>query len=216
MPESIATRALRGLGNALRLNGDREAPRGIELAHAAQPVFDLTQFTRYGSALQFAHFADGWVTATFLQAIVASTNPVAVSLIWDTDVSGSFGISQNILAKTIFWIHGISLQATASAQLTDAGDARLSVNIPIGLDLNGTGGGRTAHDIWMGKGSDELIERTPLIASYIPLLSAYKMPFPWAAGQSATFLNQNDAAVGTVTYDWSILGRILPLGTPPI
>ncbi len=213
--EAILTRAIRGLGNAFKLTGGRSAPAGLELDLPAQAVVDLGRFAGYGSALKFAHFADGWVTANFTQQIVASVTPVATSLIWDTDVSAAFGLSQNGLDNTILWVYGASLQATASAQLTDAGDARFSIDVPAGLDLDGSGSTRIAHDIWMGEGSTDLIERTALIASYAPKPSAYNWPFPWPAGSNGTFKNENDAAAGTVDYDWTLLCRIMPMGVSP-
>ena len=215
MAESIATRALRGLGNALRLNGERDAPPGIELAIPAQTVFDLTTVMQYGSALQFGHFEDGWVTANLRVVIVATTTSVATTVIWDTDVSGDFGIVQNVLNKTLFWIYGVSLRATASAQVSDLGVAHVNIRISAAIDLNASSGSRQSPDIFQASG-DNLVLRSPLIASYVPEVSAYKLPIPWAAGQSATFTNQNKAGVGTVTYEWSILGRILPLGIPPL
>lgn len=210
MAENVATRALRGLGNALRLVGDRSAPPGIELATPSQPVDDLTAYVRYGSALTFGHLADGWVSVAFLQLAVGAGFD-SVDRIWDTVVSGDFGISQSQLTSTMLWIYGVSLNASAVTQLATIGQARITIAIEKGIGDVATGGAQNLIFLNDGTGVDV----GPLNRMMPNQALNTRFPTPWPPGSiMATRFNNLDA--NDVNWFVTFLCRLVPFGVPPL
>ena len=149
MPETILSRAIRGLSTSLRFTGSTSGPPGIDLSRASTPVNDLTQYARYGSALVFNQLQDGWVTVAFEQETTEAGWSQQTEL-WDSQVSGDFGIAANALSGMMLWIYHISQSATANTALVDIGSSRLRVHIALGIGDVATGS--DVHDLWLNDG----------------------------------------------------------------
>ena len=214
MPENVASKALRGLSNALGLTGDRSAPPGIELAIPSQPVDDLTQYARYGSAHVFGKFSDGWVTLALQEAIVGVNFVSTVVPDWSAIVSGDFGISLGTLSRMALWIYDVSLEAISDSSLADIGAASLTINVPVGMSVNN--GQSRKHNVFACDGTaPNRVEKSALSVILINQLRP-SFPFQWGAGQQGLFRGEGVNAINTVTFQWSVLCRMLPMGQAPL
>ena len=213
MAETILSRAIRGLGSSLRFTGSRSGPPGVDLSRASTPVNDLTQYARYGSAIMFSQLQDGWFTATFDQNTTESGFTTQTEL-WDTQVSGDFGIAINSLAGMMCWIYSVSQFAVASAALSDIGGSRVLVDLARGIG----GGLNSVHTIWLNDGATG--PNVVLVQNnQVELVNMARpfWPFPWAPGaQMAMRVRQVNANPVTVTRRWTFLCRLLPFGVPPL
>ena len=213
MAESILSRAIRGLSTSLRFSGARTGPPGIDLSRASTPVNDLTQYARYGSAIVFDQLQDGWFTASFSQP-TTEVGFISQDEGWDTQVSGSFGISQNSLLNMMCWIYAITLNASANTDVSDIGTSRAAVPIAIGLG----GGAFENHNIWLNDGAigSHFVRVNPNNLDLINKTS-FLHPFPWAPG---ALMNLRVEQVGvnprTVNWTWTFLCRLVPFGVPPL
>lgn len=214
MAENVATGALKGLGNALNLVGDRSGPAGIELALPAQPIHDLTAYVRYGSAHVFGKFNDGWVTLASQEVIVGAVFFARSVGDWSAIVSGAFGISQGKLDRMALWIYSISLEASSDASLDDIGASSFGIPVPVGMSVNS--GAATKHIVFACDGrTANTVQRAALSVICVNQIRDV-FPFQWAAGATATFRNQGVNAINTTNFQWSLLCRMIPMGQAPL
>ena len=213
MSETILSRAIRGLSTSLRFTGSTSGPPGIDLSRASTPVNDLTQYARYGSALVFHQLQDGWTTATFVQPFTEA-GFLSENQLWDTQVSGDFGIPQNALANMMCWIYSVSQSVSVNTDFGDVGPSKASITVARGIGDVGTGS--SSHDIWLNAGG--VANVIPIGATACKLVNLVRLPtpIPWAPGSN---LNVTGEQVGanprTIQRNWSFLVRLLPFGVPP-
>ena len=213
MAENVASTALRGLSNALELSGDRTGPPGIELGIPSQPVEDLTQYARYGSAHVFHQLSDGWLTLIVKDVVIAAAYESTTVEDWSSGVSGDFGISSGRLSRMALWIYGVSLRVNAAVALADVGASALYIRIPSPIRVGGAG--VTEYMIFGCDGTaPNRIETAPLEVRMVNQVRPF-WPFQWAAGQAGVFRNQNVNA-NSVSWEWVVLCRMLPMGQAPL
>ena len=183
MSETILSKASRGLSSSLRFTGSSTGPPGIDLSRASTPVNDLTQYARYGSALMFNQLQDGWFTASFSQ-LTTEAGFVTVTELWDTQVSGAFGIALNSLSGMTCWIYSISIQANANTAVADIGSSRVAVGTEVGIGP----GSRASQALWLNDGAigSHFIS---IAANSLNLVNMthFLTPFPWAPGADLVF-----------------------------
>ena len=214
MAENVATKALRGLSNALELEGERSAPPGIELRIPSQPVDDLTQYIRYGSAHVFGKFSDGWVTLALRDVVVGASFATTVEADWSAIISGDFGVNLGRLGRMGLWIYGVSLEAASNVSLDDIGAC--SLDIPVAIGMRANSGTSPLHTLFASDGkAANRVETGALSVRLINQMRPY-FPFQWAAGQAGTFRNQGVNAINVVTFEWTLLCRMLPMGQAPL
>lgn len=203
------SRAIRGLAEGRNLLEQPSAPPGIDLTRPSTPTDDLTQYIRYGSALTFQHLADGWVTCTFLQAAIGAGFS-AVDRLWDTQVSGDFGISQAALENMMLWIYNVTLGANVVTQLADIGVSRVTIAIEAGIGDVATGS--TQHMIFLNNGTGVDVGPTTRMLPNQALNLRFPVPWPAGAVMSTRFENLAN------NIDWrpTFLCRVLPFGVPPL
>jgi len=210
--ENVASRALRGLGNALSLVGQRFAPPGIELALPSQPVHDLTQYARYGSSPIFSFLSDGWVSVGLSVTQAAGTFGEAAIADWSSVVSGDFGISQNSINNMALWVYHVSVQATVVATLADIGDVLVRVNTPRGINLNN---GSNIVILFQSKAGN-FVQESGVVTFLIDERKGF-FPYQWAAGENLRFRVQNlNGAADDIAFKCNLLCRMVPLGVPPL
>lgn len=214
MAETILSKAIRGLSSSLRFSGSSTGPPGIDLSRASTPVNDLTQYARYGAALVFNQLQDGWVTATFVQT-TTEAGFFAQTELWDTQVSGDFGIATNSLNAAMCWIYHISAFVSANTSLDDIGASRVTVPFSrgIGPGLNG------AHLLWGNTGfldGKNFVPTAAIAGSPINMAPA-NFPIPWAPGSAIeTRVQQVGVNPRTTSWTWNFLCRLVPFGVPPL
>ena len=215
MSETILSRAIRGLSSSLRFTGSRSGPPGVDLSRASTPVNDLTQYARYGSALVFNQLQDGWVTATFDQPSTEA-GFVTLSELWDTQVSGDFGIAANSLSGMMCWIYHVSQKAETNTAVADIGTSRMRLHIARGI--GDTVAGADAHNIWLNDGESGP-NTVQISALELELVNMVRLPspVPWPPG---ALVDMRSEQIGvnprTVTRRWTLLCRVIPFGVPPL
>jgi len=210
LTENVATKALRGLSNALKLVGARASPPGIELGLPSQPIHDLTPYARYGSAPVFDHLSDGWVTFALVMPIITQRFQSATIPDWSAVVSDGFGISLNELERMALWVYDSAIRVTAEVTLADVGDSLIRIDIPTGFDS-----GLSGHIIFLNQAGN-FVQQSDLEAFLVNEANPH-LPFMWPAGQLFTLFGQNTSGIpDDVTFRITLLCRLLPLGVPPL
>ncbi len=212
MSEIVGGRSLRGLGNALFLSGDREAPPGIELGIPAQTVHDLTAYARYGSAHVFGVSEDGW--ASFV-ARVAPNATFSSSTVgnWRTEIETVFDVSPGKLERMALWIYGISVTATAAVAIGDIGVSNFTIE--IGQMAAHNSPTSIEHILWACDGSaGQRVLHTGALATILVNQLRPAFPFQWPAFRSGRFRAQSNANI--VTFTFNLLCRMLPMGQAPL
>jgi len=211
LAETVASLALRGLGNALNLIGERDSPPGIELGLPSQPVHDLTPYIRYGSAPVFGHFEDGWTTFSHSQTLALAVFSADFISDWSAVVTGDVGLSQNRLDKMALWIYGISLRATPATALADIGASSALLTVPVGI----ASGTYNEHQIFLNGGNITAQQGALLALMGNENAGAFKFPIQWAAGAQLRLTVQNVNA-NSIVWEWIFLCRLVPRGVPPL
>lgn len=215
MAETISGRGLRGLSNALNLQGEREAPPGIELELPAQTVHDLTPYVRYGSAHVFGQSSDGWVLAVVKDVTVGAEFSSQTIGDWRNQIESGFDLSPGRLERMNLWVYGCTVDVVAQTSLDDIGAVSLDFEVSFAIARNSPTIVQYSVFASDGQAAHRVLKAGPLNVILANQLDT-RWPVVWPGGRSGRFRCQGVNAVNTVTFTWLLLCRMIPMGQAPL
>jgi len=208
LAELVGSTAIRGLGNALNLIGERSSPPGIELALPGQPIHDLTSYVRYGSSPVFAPLADGWVTMSHDVTHALTTFASQTVADWSAVVTGDVGIGTNRLSRMGLWIYNVTVQVDAALDIADVGSVAVIIPIPTGIDELSS----PANQVLFA--SKTIAAQRTALSGFMANAAPPRLPIFWVAGQPLQ-ISVSNLVAASVIYSLSMLCRLVPLGSMP-
>lgn len=216
MSEPYLARALRGIGNALRMTGSgRVAPPGVQLRTAMQVVMDASPFAIYGGALEKS-VGDGWWTGSLEDDTPAATGTFSNDLN-PFNLSGCPAGNEDKVA----WIYGAFLKITFGDNTeSDFDVAQILLTMPDEVNF-----GASASQpmlVWLGLSTVSTAAGTSVaqVRQTSEGLGGGRMvtPLPCFRESTVDARVTFDAKSGTDPFelDWSVICRFLPAGIPPV
>jgi hypothetical protein len=186
--------------------GARVGVGEVELGLPAQPVADLTQLGRYGSARR-PELGDGWVLWSVELAMLTGSGYYSTT--------APFTDSDVVQEGDVCWIYNTSVYVTATGALTDFNGVQVAVIVPENSRV-GAGTLQTAYPIFFGDESTLMDDATLTAWCQQKSPLQYKAPTAAPSGSTLSISAQADGAAGTLSLLVAVYMRVLPAGVPPL